>query len=74
MAEASFRMQTRLVHAWRKFPFVDPDLPASLLPADWPRRRAYELFTVRHARWAGPAGDWFEELEAGRAPRAAAAA
>ena len=29
---AGFRMQTLLVHAWRKFPFLDPDLPAELLP------------------------------------------
>jgi phenylacetic acid degradation operon negative regulatory protein len=30
--EACFRQQTLLVHAWRKFPFLDPDLPAALLP------------------------------------------
>ncbi len=72
--EASFRMQTLLVHAWRRFPFLDPDLPAELLPAGWPRRRAYELFTGRHAAWSGPARSWFEELEAGRVDRAAQAA
>jgi phenylacetic acid degradation operon negative regulatory protein len=72
--EAYFRMQTLLVHAWRKFPFLDPDLPTELLPSGWPRRRAYELFVGRHAAWAGPARAWFEELEAGRPPRAAQAA
>jgi phenylacetic acid degradation operon negative regulatory protein len=72
--ETSFRMQTLLVHAWRKFPFLDPDLPAELLPAGWPRRRAYELFTGRHSAWSGPAQAWFESLEAGRPPRAARAA
>ena len=71
---ACFRMQTLLVHAWRKFPFLDPDLPAELLPAGWPRHRAYELFTGRHARWAAPARDHFEELELGRFPRASRAA
>ncbi len=71
---ACFRMQTLLVHAWRKFPFLDPDLPAELLPAGWPRRRAYELFTGRHARWGGPARNHFEELELGRSPRAIRAA
>jgi phenylacetic acid degradation operon negative regulatory protein len=70
-AEAFFRMQTLLVHAWRKFPFLDPDLPAELLPDGWPRRRAYELFTGRHSRWQGEARAYFEELEAGRLPRAA---
>lgn len=72
--EASFRMQTLLVHAWRKFPFLDPDLPAELLPAGWPRKRAYDLFTGRHARWSQPARSYFAELEAARSPRAAAAA
>ena len=62
--EAFFRMQTLLVHAWRRFPFLDPDLPAELLPGDWPRRRAHELFVGRHERWQGPARSYFEELEA----------
>jgi len=73
-AEAFFRMQTLLVHAWRKFPFLDPDLPAELLPAGWPRRGAYDLFSGRHARWSQPAQGYFEELESARPPRAAAAA
>lgn len=72
--EAVFRMQTLLVHAWRKFPFLDPDLPAELLPDAWPRRRAFELFTGRHSRWEGAARSYFEELEAGRPGRAAQAA
>jgi phenylacetic acid degradation operon negative regulatory protein len=73
-SEAFFRMQTLLVHAWRKFPFLDPDLPSELLPAGWPRRRAYELFTGRHLRWATPARSYFDSLEAGRPSRAAEAA
>ena len=72
--EASFRMQTLLVHAWRKFPFLDPDLPAELLPAGWPRRRAHELFAGRHQRWAESARSYFEDLEAGGRARAEAAA
>ena len=69
--EASFRMQTLLVHAWRKFPFLDPDLPAELLPDGWPRRRAFELFAGCHARWQGAARSYFAELEAGRTAEAA---
>lgn len=72
--EASFRMQTLLVHAWRKFPFLDPDLPAELLPAGWPRPRAHDLFASRHARWSQPAGDYFAQLESVRSPSRAAAA
>src|SRR5438270_8082185 len=72
--QACFRLQTLLVHAWRKFPFLDPDLPAELLPASWPRRRAHELFLARHESWATPARAYFEELEAGRSAPAAQAA
>jgi phenylacetic acid degradation operon negative regulatory protein len=61
--EACFRQQTLLVHAWRKFPFLDPDLPAELLPADWPRRRAHELFVGRHDRWQSRAAQHFASLE-----------
>jgi phenylacetic acid degradation operon negative regulatory protein len=62
--EICFERQTRLVHAWRKFPFLDPDLPRALLPADWPRRKAHGLFLDRHARLEGGARAYFEELEA----------
>jgi phenylacetic acid degradation operon negative regulatory protein len=70
-AEARFRMQTLLVHAWRKFPFLDPDLPAELLPQGWPRKRAHELFVDRHGRWRPVARAYFEELEAELAAQAA---
>jgi hypothetical protein len=32
---AALRAQTRLVHEWRRFPFLDPRLPAPLLPENW---------------------------------------
>ena len=50
------------MHAWRRFPFIDPDLPDDLLPRDWPRRRAYELFRGRHEAWAPAAQAHFDEL------------
>jgi phenylacetic acid degradation operon negative regulatory protein len=61
--EACFRQQTLLVHAWRRFPFLDPDLPAALLPAGWPRRRAHDLFAGRHERWRARAIGYFAQLE-----------
>jgi phenylacetic acid degradation operon negative regulatory protein len=61
--EACFRAQTELVHEWRRFPFLDPDLPADLLKRQWPRRRAHDLFRERHDRWAAPARAYFEGLE-----------
>ena len=70
---AIFRAQTQLVHEWRKFPFLDPDLPADMLPAGWPRKRAHDLFQERHGQWHGAAQEHFRALEAGSvpAPRAA---
>jgi phenylacetic acid degradation operon negative regulatory protein len=61
--EACFRQQTLLVHAWRKFPFLDPGLPKALLPSGWPRDRAHEVFVSRHERWQASATEYFETLE-----------
>lgn len=46
-----FRHQVELIEAWRRFPFLDPDLPAELLPSDWPGIQAANAFHERHARW-----------------------
>jgi phenylacetic acid degradation operon negative regulatory protein len=62
--EAVFRVQTLLVHAWRKFPFLDPDLPENMLPPGWPRSRAHDVFHDRHASWHETAQDYFRSLEA----------
>ena len=43
--------QLELVHAWRRFPALDPALPSELLPSHWSGTRAAELFTDRHERW-----------------------
>lgn len=43
--------QIHLVHEWRRFPFLDPQLPTTLLPEDWVGRRARELFHDRHNAW-----------------------
>lgn len=49
-AEA-FRAQVLLVQEWRRFPFLDPALPAALLPTTWPGPAAAELFHTRHDAW-----------------------
>jgi phenylacetic acid degradation operon negative regulatory protein len=61
--EAAFRAQTELVHTWRKFPFLDPDLPQDVLPAGWPRTRAHQVFEERHADWQAAAQEYFGSLE-----------
>ncbi|HKZ13168.1 MAG TPA: PaaX family transcriptional regulator C-terminal domain-containing protein [Solirubrobacterales bacterium] len=62
--EAVFRSQTELVHAWRKFPFLDPDLPEDLLPRKWPRARALKLFRKLHSEWHDAAERHFLAIEA----------
>jgi phenylacetic acid degradation operon negative regulatory protein len=61
-ADDVFRAQTTLVHEWRRFPFLDPQLPASLLPARWIGARATKLFNDRHARWREAAQRRWAEL------------
>jgi phenylacetic acid degradation operon negative regulatory protein len=55
----------RLVHAWRRFPRVDPALPTTLLPARWSGVRAAHLFTRRRAQWhAAAQAQWRQLVEA----------
>ena len=61
--EAVFEAQTQLVHSWRKFPFLDPDLPETMLPRGWPRSRAQRLFEAQHAAWQTTAHDYFKSLD-----------
>jgi phenylacetic acid degradation operon negative regulatory protein len=50
-----------LVHAWRRFPSLDPGLPTKLLPARWSGERAATMFTERHGQWSDDAvTDWAE--------------
>jgi phenylacetic acid degradation operon negative regulatory protein len=47
--------QLELVHAWRRFPALDPALPRELLPPRWTGTKAAELFFDRHKRWSDDA-------------------
>jgi phenylacetic acid degradation operon negative regulatory protein len=42
--QAAFATRIRLVHHWRSFLFMDPGLPAELLPADWLGDAAARVF------------------------------
>ena len=51
-----------LVHAWRRFPWIDPGLPAQFLPVPWSGTAAAEVFARRHAQWAGEAIAGWKQL------------
>lgn len=57
--------QLELVHAWRRFPAIDPALPRELLPARWSGATAAELFASRHARWVPDARREWRRLNNG---------
>ncbi|MET1076127.1 MAG: PaaX family transcriptional regulator C-terminal domain-containing protein [Umezawaea sp.] len=50
-AQNALHAQTLLVHEWRRFPFLDPGLPARLLPANWSGAKAADLFHRKHDDW-----------------------
>ncbi|MGI5149410.1 PaaX family transcriptional regulator [Plantactinospora sp. CA-294935] len=43
---AAVRARTEVMNLYRRFPVLDPMLPIDLLPPDWPRRRAQEVFVA----------------------------
>ncbi|WP_028663187.1 PaaX family transcriptional regulator [Saccharomonospora halophila] len=49
----ALRMRTELRMDWRRFPEIDPGLPAQLLPQDWHRPHAQQVF-VRIYDLLGP--------------------
>jgi len=50
-----FATWVRALTDWRRLPYLDPGLPAELLPADWPGAPATALFRALRDRLAGPA-------------------
>ena len=63
--------RTELMDAWRAFPGVDPDLPRRLLPADWPRDRARDLFLDTYEQLGAPASVRVRQVISGYAPELA---
>jgi phenylacetic acid degradation operon negative regulatory protein len=56
----AFAMRFALTHDFRRFPFIDPDLPRELLPAAWPGFRARELFEAYHGMLTDGALRYFD--------------
>jgi phenylacetic acid degradation operon negative regulatory protein len=55
--------QVDLVHAWRRFPWLDPGLPRELLPPAWSGEPAARLFAVQRGRLAAAAGAQWSQLD-----------
>jgi phenylacetic acid degradation operon negative regulatory protein len=51
----AFADYVRALTAWRRLPFLDPGLPADLLPEGWNGLRADAAFAALRGRLAGPA-------------------
>jgi phenylacetic acid degradation operon negative regulatory protein len=57
-----FANKTWLVHEYRKFLFIDPGLPAELLPREWPGFAAWRLFRDYYQILADGAIRFFEQV------------
>jgi phenylacetic acid degradation operon negative regulatory protein len=62
-AEA-FLVRTRLVHQFRGFPLLDPELPEEMAAMSQPREQAVETFHELYARLAEPSQRHFESVTA----------
>jgi len=60
-AEA-FTARFALIHDFRRYPFIDPDLPRELLPAAWPGFRARALFEEYHGMLTEGALRFFDRV------------
>jgi len=53
----AFADYVRVLTDWRRLPYLDPGLPAELLPPGWAGARAAEIFFTLQSRLAGAAGE-----------------
>jgi phenylacetic acid degradation operon negative regulatory protein len=55
LARDPLAVTAELVHAWRRFPWIDPVLPPTLLPSPWSGVAAAKLFARLHDRFGADA-------------------
>lgn len=63
--------RTRVMDGWRGFLSLEPDLPAALLPLDWPRTRMRELFVELYDSLAPVARGRCQQIIAKHSPQLA---
>lgn len=67
-AREAFAGYVRVLTDWRRLPYLDPGLPAELLPSRWAGARAAEVFFTLQSRLADAAGAHVASVQApGRA-------
>ncbi len=59
---AAFADYVRALTQWRRLPYLDPGLPADLLPRDWHGKQAADLFFALQERLAEPAKRHVDEV------------
>ena len=64
-AGSAFTARFALTHDFRRFPFIDPDLPRELVPLAWPGFRARVLFEEYHGMLTDGALRYFDGVNDG---------
>ncbi|WP_038044209.1 MULTISPECIES: PaaX family transcriptional regulator C-terminal domain-containing protein [Thermocrispum] len=59
---SAFRQQVELVQAYRRFPYLDPALPAALTSGGWIGVEAAKLFHSKRSEWSEQAHRYWERL------------
>ena len=57
-----FTERFKLIHEYRRLPYFDPDLPEELLPKNWLRSQASEMFYEYHDLLAEKANEYFDSV------------
>ena len=71
-ASQALVIRTKVMDSWRNFVFVEPDLPAELLPEDWPRARMRDFFLELYDSLAPVAQARCQQIVAKHSPELAA--
>jgi phenylacetic acid degradation operon negative regulatory protein len=62
--QAAFRNRIELVQAWRRFPYLDPALPAPLTAGRWIGVEAARLMHTRRSAWKDRSESYWNRLRA----------
>jgi phenylacetic acid degradation operon negative regulatory protein len=52
-----------LLDEWRIIPYIDPGLPAGMLPANWPGAESVRLFASARDRYLAESRDWVRNVQ-----------